>query len=80
MEELQNNYVLGEQCWPQDYSNGCWIGGCTYYGKEWKVEYCGMTKVDFSSMIDKHERHNDLFNDEFFAAQGLCIQIKVTIT
>ena len=71
MEELQNNSVLGERCWPQHYSNGCWTRGCTCYGREWEVEYCGMTKVDFSSMIDEHKRYNDLFNNEFLAAQGL---------
>ena len=32
-----------------------------------------MTTVDLSSTIDEHEMHNDndLFNDEFLAAQGL---------
>ena len=34
IEELQNNYVLGERYWPQDYSNGYWTGGCTSYDKE----------------------------------------------
>ena len=71
MEKLQNNYVLGEPCWPQDYLNRYWTGGCTCYGEEWEVEYCGMKHVDFSSMIDEYERHNDFFNDEFLAAQGL---------
>ena len=71
MEELQNSDALGKRCWPQDYSNGCWTGGCTCYGKEWEVEYCGMTNVDYFSMIYEHEKHYYLFNDEFLAAQGL---------